>query len=52
MLIQSVIVEASIANCKARELPCVPVNITAALNARFDKSEPEKFIIEKPSMSA
>lgn len=51
MLIQDVIVEASISDCKASELPSVSVRILAALDGSGDQPELEQLLIEEASVA-
>jgi len=52
VLVEDVIVEASISNGEAGELPRVPIWVPAALDGRGDEPELQEFLIEESSMAA
>jgi hypothetical protein len=52
MLIQDVVVEASIANSEASKLASVPIRVLAASNGSFNQSVLEQLLIEEACMSA
>ena len=51
MLVENVIVETSIANSKARKLPCVSIRISATLNTSSNQAILKQFLIEEASVS-
>ena len=52
MLIEHLVVEASIANGKTSELSCVPVRILAASNGCFDESVLQQLLVEVARVAA
>jgi len=52
VLVEDIIVEASISNGEAGELPGVPIWVPAALDGRRDEPELQELLIEESSMAA
>lgn len=52
MLVESITVETSITNSKAGKLPCISINVSAALDARIYKTKLQKLLIEIASVPA
>ena len=51
MLVENIVMEASVSNSKARELSCVSVWVLAALDSSRNESELQQLFVEEPSMS-
>lgn len=52
MLIQDFVVEASVTNCKAGELPGVPIRVLAACNCSLNQAVLQELFIEVAGVSA
>ena len=52
VLIQDVVMEASVSYGEASKLPRVSIRVLAALNGRRDQPKLEQLLVEEPSMSA
>jgi len=52
VLIEDIIVEASVSHCEASKLPSVLIRVSAALNGSLNQSKLQQLFIEEPCMSA
>ena len=52
MLVEDVIMEASISDCKASKLSCVPVWVLATLNRSGDQTKLEQLFVEEARVPA
>ena len=52
VLVQDFVVEASVSNCKAGKLPCVPVRVLTACNRSLDQAVLQELFIEVASVPA
>lgn len=52
MLIQHIIVEASVTYCEASKFPCVTVRVSATLDSGGNQTKLQEFLIEETSVSA
>jgi hypothetical protein len=52
MFVKHIIVEASIAHCKASKLSGIPIWVTTALDSSRNQPEFQKFLVEEAGVSA